>query len=185
MVFEPLYLSFEHRRRPNAALEGEKMSGKNSIESEDAFETLTLEMLPELTERFLEQARDDRLVNWALGIFGAYPHGMIHMDEQGGYLLQILHPNTIRVIQIFDNFGCFSNLQMLHATCEKADIELEIEGYAHITPKPDQEQVDAMEMAEEMDDDEFDLGIVGDDLSPVRGMRNMPQNPRAPEEMWV
>ena len=42
-----------------------------------------------------------------------------------------------------------------------------------------------MEMAEEMDDDEFDLGIVGDGLSPVRGMRNMPQNPRAPEEMWV
>jgi hypothetical protein len=161
------------------------MSEKNSIESEDAFETLTLEMLPELTERFLEQARDDRLVNWALGIFDAYPHGMIHMDEQGGYLLQILHPNTIRVIQIFDNFGCFSNLQMLHTTCEKADIELEIEGYAHITPKPDQEQVDTREMARGMGDDEFDLGIVGGDLPPVRGMRNMPQNPRAPEEMWV
>jgi len=85
-----------------------KNTGKNTIERDDAFETLTLDMLPELTERFLAQATDDRLVNWALGIFGAYPHGMIHMDEPGGYLLQILHPNTIRVVQIFDNFGCFS-----------------------------------------------------------------------------
>jgi len=160
------------------------MSGKNSIEHDDAFETLTLEMLPELTERFLEQARDDRLVNWALGIFGAYPHGMIHMDEQGGYLLQILHPNTIRVVQIFDNFGCFSNLQMLRATCEKAEINLEIEGYAHITPRADQDQVEAMAAAMGMDD-ELDLGIGGEELQMARGMHNLPKDPQAPEEMWV
>ena len=160
-------------------------TGKNTIERDDAFDILTLDMLPELTERFLAQARDDRLVNWALGIFGAYPHGMVHIDEQGGYLLQILHPNTIRVVQIFDNFGCFSNLQMLRATCEKAGIDLEIEGYAHITPRPDQEQADDMEMAMGPDDDEFDLGIGGEELSMVRGMGNMPENLRAPEEMWV
>jgi hypothetical protein len=160
------------------------MSEKNSIERDDAFETLTLEMLPELTERFLEQARDDRLVNWALGIFGAYPHGMIHMDEQGGYLLQILHPNTIRVVQIFDNFGCFSNLQMLRATCEKAEINLEIEGYAHITPRPEQDQAEAMAAAMGMDD-ELDLGIGGEELQMARGMHNLPKDPHAPEEMWV
>ncbi len=162
-----------------------KNTGKNTIERDDAFETLTLDMLPELTERFLAQATDDRLVNWALGIFGAYPHGMIHMDEPGGYLLQILHPNTIRVVQILDNFGCFSKIQMLRATCKKADIDLEIEGYAHITPRPEQEQVDAMEMAIEQDGDEFDLGIGGEEPPMIRGMRNMPENLRAPEEMWV
>ncbi|SVD14596.1 uncharacterized protein METZ01_LOCUS367450, partial [marine metagenome] len=58
-------------------------------------------------------------------------------------------------------------------------------GYAHITPRPEQEQVDAMEVAIERDGDEFDLGIGGEEPPMIRGMRNMPENLRAPEEMWV
>ena len=35
------------------------------------------------------------------------------------------------------------------------------------------------------DGDEFDLGIGGEEPPMIRGMRNMPENLRAPEEMWV
>jgi len=161
------------------------MTENNTKEKENKFETLTLEMLPALTDRFLEQARSEETVNWALGIFDAYPHGMIHMDQQGGYLLQILHPNTIRVIQIFDSFGCFSSLQMLRATCEKAEIEMEIEGYAHITPAPTQSQSESIANSIGSDDEELHLEMGVEDLPMDIELHNMANSSNAPEGMWV
>ena len=188
LPFEFLNSTFESQSSLNPGLEGELMTGNtgnNTNVNENEFETLTLEMLPKLTDRFLEQAREDESVNWALGIFDVYPHGMIHMDQQGGFLLQILHPNTIRVIQIFDSFGCFSSLQMLCATCEKAEIEMEIEGYAHITPAPNESQSESIANSIGSDDEELHLELGVEDLPMGIELHNMTNSSSAPEGMWV
>ena len=37
---------------------------------------------------------------------------MLHMDSDRGFVLQVLHPNTVRVIQVFETFECFSSLKL-------------------------------------------------------------------------
>ena len=110
--------------------------GDNDIHSNNEVPGLTRQMLPVLTERFLEQARSDSMVNWAKEIFGAYPPGMLHMDSDRGFVLQVLHPNTVRVIQVFETFECFSSLSFVVESMTYAGIEVEIDGFAQITTPP-------------------------------------------------
>ena len=57
---------------------------------------------------------------------------MLHMDQRG-FVLQVLHPNTVRVLQVFEAFECFSSLSMTLESLEAAGIKVEIDGFAHIT----------------------------------------------------
>ena len=110
--------------------------GNNDGFSHNEVPTLTGEMLPKLTERFLEQARSDSMTQWARDIFDAYPPGMLHMDSDRGFVLQVLHPNTVRVIQVFETFECFSSLSFVLESMTSAGIEVEIDGFAQITTAP-------------------------------------------------
>ena len=83
--------------------------GNNDGFSHNEVPTLTGEMLPKLTERFLEQARSDSMTEWARGFFDAYPPGMIHMDSDRGFVLESM---------------------------TSAGIEVEIDGFAQITTAP-------------------------------------------------
>ncbi len=112
------------------------------MESEDcgqpveACEMLSFEMLPDLPERFEALARSESKVEWARGFFESYLPGMLHLDGEGGFALQVLHPNTVRVVQIFDAIHCFTTLRMAIESMMAAGIEVQIEGFAHITPPP-------------------------------------------------
>ena len=55
------------------------------------------------------------------------------MDSDRGFVLQILHPNTVRVIQVFETFECFSSLSFVVESMTHAGIEVEIDGFAQIT----------------------------------------------------
>ena len=106
--------------------------GNNDGFSHNEVPTLTGEMLPRLTGMFEEKARSDSALDWARGIFDAYEPGMLHMDQRG-FVLQVLHPNTVRVLQVFEAFECFSSLSMTLESLEAAGIKVEIDGFAHIT----------------------------------------------------
>ena len=110
--------------------------GNNDGFSHNEVPTLTGEMLPKLTERFLEQARSDSMTQWARDIFDAYPPGMLHMDSDRGFVLQVLLPNTVRVLQVFEAFECFSSLSMTLESLNAAGIEVELDGFAFITTPP-------------------------------------------------
>ena len=110
--------------------------GNNDAPEQNSVTGLTRSMLPPLTERFVEQARSDSGIKWARGIFGAYLPGMLHMDSERGFVLQVLHPNTVRVIQVFETIECFSSLSMVVETMTSAGIEVEIDGFAQITTPP-------------------------------------------------
>ena len=110
--------------------------GNNDAPEQNEVNGLTREMLPVLTERFVKQARSESGLKWARGIFGAYLPGMLHMDSERGFVLQVLHPNTVRVIQVFETVECFSSLSMVVESMTSAGIEVEIDGFAQITTPP-------------------------------------------------
>ena len=110
--------------------------GNNDTPNQNSGIGLTREMLPVLTERFVKQARSDSMLNWSREIFGAYAPGMLHLDSDRGFALQVLHPNTVRVIQVFDSVECFSSLSMVVESMTTAGIEMEIDGFAQITTPP-------------------------------------------------
>ena len=72
--------------------------GNNDAHAQEGVTGLTRDMLPVLTERFVKQARSESALKWARGIFGAYLPGMLHMDSERGFVLQVLHPNTVRAV---------------------------------------------------------------------------------------
>ena len=124
--------------------------GDNDKASQNEVPGLTWEMLPKLTEMFEEKARSDSAVDWAKGIFDAYEPGMLHMDQRG-FVLQVLHPNTVRVLQVFEAFECFSSLSMTLESFVAAGIDVEIDGFAHITTPPESGPAE-------------DVGMMGEDV---------------------
>lgn len=123
--------------------------GNNDNTTQNEVSGLTREMLPSLTERFVKQARSDAGIKWARGIFGAYLPGMLHMDSERGFVLQVLHPNTVRVIQVFETVECFSSLSMVVESMTSAGIEVEIDGFAQITTPPISNPPEEVGMREE------------------------------------
>ena len=103
---------------------------------------------------FEEKARSDSAVDWAKGIFDAYEPGMLHMDQRG-FVLQVLHPNTVRVLQVFEAFECFSSLSMTLESFVAAGIDVEIDGFAHITTPPESGPAE-------------DVGMMGEDVPDAR-----------------
>ena len=90
---------------------------------------------PKLTEMFEKKARSDSSIEWAKGFFEHIEPGMLHMDQRG-FVLQVLHPNTIRVVQVFEALECFSSLSMALESLTAAGIEVELDGFAFITTPP-------------------------------------------------
>ena len=109
--------------------------GDNDKLSHRGVPGLTREMLPKLTEMFEKKARSDSSIEWAKGFFEHIEPGMLHMDQRG-VVLQVLHPNTIRVVQVFEALECFSSLSMTLESLTAAGIEVELDGFAFITTPP-------------------------------------------------
>ena len=109
--------------------------GDNDKLSHKEVPGLTREMLPKLTEMFEKKARSDSSIEWAKGFFEHIEPGMLHMDQRG-FVLQVLHPNTIRVVQVFEALECFSSLSMTLESLNAAGIEVELDGFAFITTPP-------------------------------------------------
>ena len=163
--------------------------GDNDTPGQNEVNGLTRDMLPVLTERFVKQARSESGLKWARGIFGAYLPGMLHMDSERGFVLQVLHPNTVRVIQVFETIECFSSLSMVVETMTSAGIEVEIDGFAQITTPPASsppEDVGPMEapLADASSESMLDLVDGIGDLEP--GMGTTASNERTTTEigMW-
>ena len=124
--------------------------GDNDKLSHKEVPGLTREMLPKLTEMFEKKARSDSSIEWAKGFFEHIEPGMLHMDQRG-FVLQVLHPNTIRVVQVFEALECFSSLSMTLESLNAAGIEVEIDGFAHITTPPESGPAE-------------DVGMMGEDV---------------------
>ena len=107
---------------------------KSSADKEAAFEPLTMDMLPTVTGRYLERAHMEDMIEWAKGMHAHYGHGLLHMDSQHGFILQILKPQTIRVIQAWDSISSLSMLSQTLESFRKAGFSVEVDGYAHLTP---------------------------------------------------
>ena len=154
--------------------------GNNGTGAHEPVTCLTADMLPALTDRFVEKARSEPMVNWSRGIFGAYAPGMMHMDGDQGFALQVIHPNTIRVIQVFDGVSCFSALSFVVESMKEAGIDVEIDGHAVITPIPASSPSSEVESSSGRADasSEDALGLsenaldVGGDLGTTAAIRN-------------
>ena len=79
--------------------------------------------------RGCSKRRPEGPLDWARA-FSTPTNRMLHMDQRG-FVLQVLHPNTVRVLQVFEAFEL--SLSMTLESFEAAGIKVEIDGFAHMT----------------------------------------------------
>ena len=92
------------------------------------------DMLPAITGRHLDRAQEEDMISWASGMFDHLAPGLLHLDSKNGFVLQVLHPSTVRVIQAWDNIATLSVLSQTIESFRAAGFIVEVDGHAHLTP---------------------------------------------------
>lgn len=115
--------------------EESRMRAKDEPEqAEIKVQELREDMLPVITGRHLDRAREEDMISWVSGMFDHLAPGLLHLDSKNGFVLQVLHPSTVRVIQAWDNIATLSILSQTIESFRAAGFTVEVDGHAHLTP---------------------------------------------------